>query len=311
MPGDLQSGYRRGTQIDSHRDGVIGALAARQHGVRQPRPAPRCRYDETDAPQATAQRPTAETPPGRLRRRPRPAPARGPVARGGAGRGPGAALSHRGAAALHGIRESDGAVDVTTTRRVAVRGVVVHRTTVLDAQDVTTRRGVRATTVERTLMDLAGILTAEQLGKLLRETDRRGRLDALALREALSAHERPPRRKGTESSARRAPTPRHVPHPLRARGPLSRPPRCREPAAAADQSPHPRHEGGRRLARRRGLPWSWTAGPTTTIAPPSRKTGRDRRACWPRAGRTVRFTHAHVVDRPRWVADTLRTLLAR
>lgn len=25
----------------------------------------------------------------------------------------------------------------------------------------------------------------------------------------------------------------------------------------------------------------------------------------------VRFTHAHVVDRPRWVADTLRTLLAR
>jgi predicted transcriptional regulator of viral defense system len=84
--------------------------------------------------------------------------------------GPEAALSHRSAAALHGIREVSGALDVTTTRRVAVRGVVVHRTTVLDARDVTTRRGVRATTLARTLVDLAGILTAEQLGKLLRET---------------------------------------------------------------------------------------------------------------------------------------------
>ena len=45
--------------------------------------------------------------------------------------GPGAALSHRSAAALHGIRESTGVIDVTTTRRVAVRGVVIHRTNVL------------------------------------------------------------------------------------------------------------------------------------------------------------------------------------
>jgi predicted transcriptional regulator of viral defense system len=58
--------------------------------------------------------------------------------------GPGAALSHRSAAALHGIRESD-AIDVTSTRRVNVRGVLIHRTTSLEAEDVTTRRGVRTT----------------------------------------------------------------------------------------------------------------------------------------------------------------------
>jgi len=92
--------------------------------------------------------------------------------------GPGAALSHRSAAALHGIRESTGAIDVTTIRRVAVRGVLVHRTTALGARDVTTRCGVPVTTLARTLLDLAGILTAEQLQKLVRETDRAGRLDA-------------------------------------------------------------------------------------------------------------------------------------
>lgn len=100
--------------------------------------------------------------------------------------GPGAALSHRSAAALHGIRDGSGAIDVTTTRRVAVRGVVIHRTTVLDARDVTVRRGVRAITAERTLVDLAGILTEEQLGKLLREMDRTGRLNAAALSAALT-----------------------------------------------------------------------------------------------------------------------------
>jgi predicted transcriptional regulator of viral defense system len=98
--------------------------------------------------------------------------------------GPGTALSHRSAAALHGIREGSGAIDVTTTRRVAVRGVVIHRTA-LDVQDITTRRGVRVTTIERTLGDLATILTADRVAKLLRETDRVGRLTARALHAAL------------------------------------------------------------------------------------------------------------------------------
>ena len=99
--------------------------------------------------------------------------------------GPGAALSHRSAAALHGLRESSGAIDVTTTRRVATRGVVLYRTAALDAQDLTTRSGIRTTTVARTLVDLAAILTADKTAKLLRETDRMGRLDAPALHAAL------------------------------------------------------------------------------------------------------------------------------
>jgi very-short-patch-repair endonuclease len=111
--------------------------------------------------------------------------------------GPGAALSHRSAAAVHGIRES-GAVEVTTTRRVHVRGVLIHHTTVLDAQDVTTQRGVRTTTVERTLVDLAAILPPAKAAKLLRETDRLGRLNAAALHAALE------RMKGRGGAGRRA-----------------------------------------------------------------------------------------------------------
>jgi hypothetical protein len=33
MPADLQVLHRSGGEIDTHRDGVIGELAARQHGV--------------------------------------------------------------------------------------------------------------------------------------------------------------------------------------------------------------------------------------------------------------------------------------
>jgi predicted transcriptional regulator of viral defense system len=105
--------------------------------------------------------------------------------------GPGAVLSHRSAAALHGIRESDGAVDVTTTRRASTRGVVVHCVARLHASDVTARGAIPVTTLPRTLLDLAAILTPEQLGKLLRETDRLGRLDVAARSPSTNASLRP------------------------------------------------------------------------------------------------------------------------
>jgi len=97
---------------------------------------------------------------------------------------------------LHGIRERD-ALDVTTTRRVKIRGLI-HRTTVLDDQDITTRRGVRVTTLERTLVDLATVLPATKVAKLLRETDRLNRLNAAALHAALE------RTKGRGGAGRRA-----------------------------------------------------------------------------------------------------------
>ena len=76
-----------------------------------------------------------------------------------------AALSHGTAAhersVMHGDRPR--IVDVTApTRRRPREGVRVH-TAVLDPRDVTTRRGLRFTTVSRTLLDLAAELPEPQL----------------------------------------------------------------------------------------------------------------------------------------------------
>lgn len=102
--------------------------------------------------------------------------------------GPGATLSHRDAAALHGIRhEHDGLTDVTTTRRgrAGQPGIRVHRTYVLAADDVTTVDGVPVTTIARTLVDLAGVLQPHQLAKALNEAERVHRVDVAEIERAL------------------------------------------------------------------------------------------------------------------------------
>lgn len=226
--------------------------------------------------------------------------------------GPGAALSHRSAAALHGIRESGGASDVTSTRRVAVRGVVVHRTSRLDAGDVTSRHGVPVTTLARTLVDLAGILTPQQLGKLLREADRAGRLSAAT---ACEARERVARRRDEAARALRAALAEH--EALATSLTLSElEDRFLALLAAADV-PRPRTNhpvAGFKLD---------AAWPDERLAVEldgwafhrdraAFQADRARDAALVRAGwRVVRFTHADVARRPAVVADTLRALLAR
>jgi predicted transcriptional regulator of viral defense system len=165
MSRDLQVLRRIGGELDTHRDRAIAGLAARQHGVVNRRQL----LDAGVSDKAMERRLRS----GHLVRLHRGVYAVGHAQLRPEGRwlaavlaaGPGAALSHRSAAALHGVRDGDGAIDVTTTRRATVRGVVIHRTTVLAAQDVTTRRGVPITTLPRTLVDLAGILTAEQCAR--------------------------------------------------------------------------------------------------------------------------------------------------
>lgn len=222
--------------------------------------------------------------------------------------GPGAALSHRSAAALHGIRESDGAIDVATTRRVTARGIVVHRTTSLDAQDVTTRRGVRVTTTERTLVDLAGMLTPDRVATLLRETDRLGRLNASALREALS---RTSGRPGAR--ALRAALTEH--ERLATSLTLSELEDRFVALLDAENLPRPltNHQidgarvdaawpSERLVVELDGWAFHHDRG--------SFQEDRSRDVRLARAGwRVVRFTHADVVDRPPHVADTLRILL--
>jgi very-short-patch-repair endonuclease len=225
--------------------------------------------------------------------------------------GSGAVLSHRAAAALHGIRESDGAVDVTTTRRASTRGVVVHRTTVLDDADVTTRSSIPVTTVARTLADLAAILSAQQLGKLLRETDRLGRLDAPALREALERASR----HGAGHKALQAALAEHE----RLATSFTRSELEDRFLALLDahelQRPltnHPIHgmQVDAAWLRERLVveldSWAFHADRGAF------QEDRERDVRLARAGfTTVRFTYAHVTGRPAWVAETVRDLLAR
>lgn len=223
--------------------------------------------------------------------------------------GPGAALSHRSAAALHGIRESQGAIDVTTARRVQVRGVLIHRTTRLDAEDVTTRRGVPVTTLVRTFLDLAAILTAEQLGKLVRETDRAGRLDVRAM------HARIDGRRAAAARALRAALAAHA-------------------RLATSLTRSELEDRFLALLDAHGLPRPLTNHPVLgmkvdAVWPEQRlaveldgwahhhdraafEEDRARSAHLAVAGWTpVRFTHAQVIGHPREVADTLHALLAR
>lgn len=118
--------------------------------------------------------------------------------------GPGAVLSHREAAALHGLRKSDRPrVDVTTTHRGrrGAQGVELHRTTLLGLDDVTEVAGIPVTTVARTLVDLATVVPPEGVATALRELEaamrrtrtRRGRSHA-ALERALAER----RQRGTQ-----------------------------------------------------------------------------------------------------------------
>ncbi len=103
--------------------------------------------------------------------------------------GPGALLSHRDAAALHGLLPPGDhrRVEVTTTRRPrSTDEVRIHRTSTLDAEDIATRHGIPTTSVARTIVDLAGTTTRERLRKALNEAERLNTLDLPALERALA-----------------------------------------------------------------------------------------------------------------------------
>lgn len=100
--------------------------------------------------------------------------------------GPGALLSHREAAALHGLRPAERTtVDVTVAARRRVPGVHVHCVERLDAADSTTVEGIPVATVARTLVDLAAVVAPRALGKAMEEAERSNRLDVKAIEAAL------------------------------------------------------------------------------------------------------------------------------
>src|SRR3954454_3168618 len=93
--------------------------------------------------------------------------------------GPGTVLSHRPAAALWGLRKSD-AVEVTTLRRIRRPGIRAHQWS-LPADERTTRDGIPVTTVARTLLDLAAVVTQHELEHALNEAEYQRRSDLTSL----------------------------------------------------------------------------------------------------------------------------------
>jgi predicted transcriptional regulator of viral defense system len=102
--------------------------------------------------------------------------------------GPGAVISHRDAGHLHEIRACHRArIDVTVPGRNAHRhdGVDVHRSTTLTDADVMTIDGIPCTTLARTIMDLAGVVSQREVERAMEQAEMLQTLDARALEDQL------------------------------------------------------------------------------------------------------------------------------
>lgn len=112
--------------------------------------------------------------------------------------GPGAALSHRAAAALWGLRSSAAAIDVSITSRSGRErrcGIVLHHVQ-LDRSEVTEHAGIPVTTPARVLLDLAAILPPRDIARAVEAAERARVFDLDALGELFARY---PRRPGTKA----------------------------------------------------------------------------------------------------------------
>jgi very-short-patch-repair endonuclease len=103
--------------------------------------------------------------------------------------GPGAALSHRSAAALWGLIEPRGGlieVSVPAHRRSRRKGIAIYRRA-MDEAHVATKRGIPVTAVVLTLVDLAARLGRDALEAAIGEADKRDLTDPEQLRSALTS----------------------------------------------------------------------------------------------------------------------------
>lgn len=88
--------------------------------------------------------------------------------------GPGTVLSHRAAGAIHGIRRWSGVPEVTVPKqRRSRRGLRLYKGT-LRPDEITTLRGIPVTTVARTLLDLASLLSYDDMESALRQAEYNG-----------------------------------------------------------------------------------------------------------------------------------------
>lgn len=112
--------------------------------------------------------------------------------------GPQALLSHLSAAALWELLRWDGNIDVVLPQRVARRrpGIRVHRRLGLGADERREVDGIPVTDPISTLIDVASCKPRGVVERAIREADRLGLVDPVALRAALDAA---PRRPGLAS----------------------------------------------------------------------------------------------------------------
>jgi very-short-patch-repair endonuclease len=113
--------------------------------------------------------------------------------------GDGAVLSHRSAAALRGIRNTErAAVEVTASRKCRRPRIEAHRA-VLPPDEVTRERGIPVTNPARTLLDLAAVISPEQLERTINEAEVRRLASPLPLGALVARH---PTRRGTAAIRR-------------------------------------------------------------------------------------------------------------
>lgn len=97
--------------------------------------------------------------------------------------GTGALLSHASAATLWGTPVTSGSgIDVSAARSRHRRpGITVHRPRSLHEDDRAMRNGIPVTSMARTLLDLAAVVRARQLARVIDEADRLDLLDVRAI----------------------------------------------------------------------------------------------------------------------------------
>lgn len=100
--------------------------------------------------------------------------------------GPKAVLSHRSAAAHWGAGAGFWKVEITTPQFRRSRKGTRARQATLHSEDVTVHDGIPLTTVPRTILDLASMLTDDQLTHRIEDFDRKELFDLRALDQALA-----------------------------------------------------------------------------------------------------------------------------
>jgi very-short-patch-repair endonuclease len=110
-----------------------------------------------------------------------------------------AAVSHRSAAAVWGIRPWSGTfVELALPGRGGTRkrrGRIVHRSRDLPSRELTVERGIPTTTLARTLLDLAAVVPPHHLRRAVERSEQAELFDLTEVQRVLDAHPgRPGRR---------------------------------------------------------------------------------------------------------------------